>query len=295
MGQTYGIEILEAMQKPVTRKKLAAAIAGYRKPQAKPAGAGTIRAFTLDEIAGGIHAGEFEPFFQPKVALATGLICGAEALARWRHPLHGLVSVGGFIAQLESSPAIDALTMAIATQAARECRAWRAAGLDVTVSVNVSLASLADVALADRLTAIIEEQLLDPRHVVLEITETAAASDLGKVLENLSRLRMRGFGLAIDDYGTGYASMQQLARIPFTELKIDQSFVRSAPLESSGRAMLESSLEIARKLDIVAVAEGVESRRQADMLHQLGCPLGQGYFFARPMEAREFLHWALAR
>ena len=102
---------------------------------------------------------------------------------------------------------------------------------------------------------------------------------------------MKGFGLSIDDYGTGYSSMQQLTRIPFTELKIDQSFVRNASTQPSNRAMLESSLEMAAKLKIAAVAEGVETQADWDLLLELGCPLGQGYFIARPMQAAEFLRW----
>jgi EAL domain-containing protein (putative c-di-GMP-specific phosphodiesterase class I) len=129
--------------------------------------------------------------------------------------------------------------------------------------------------------------------VTLEITETAAATHLGKVLENLSRLRMRGFGLAIDDYGTGYSSMQQLVRIPFTELKIDQTFVRNAPDQPSSRAMLESSLEMVGKLGIAAVAEGVESRAEMRLLTELGCPLAQGYYIARPMAGPDFLRWMI--
>jgi len=114
---------------------------------------------------------------------------------------------------------------------------------------------------------------------------------LGKALENLSRLRMKGFGLSIDDYGTGYASMQQLTRIAFTELKIDQSFVRNASTQESCRAMLESSLEMAAKLKILAVAEGIETQADWDLLRHLGCPLGQGYFIARPMAEGDFLRW----
>jgi EAL domain-containing protein (putative c-di-GMP-specific phosphodiesterase class I) len=160
--------------------------------------------------------------------------------------------------------------------------------------VNLSLASLHDTSVAERLTEIVAAEGIAPRDVVLEVTESAAATHLGRVLENLSRLRMKGFGLSIDDYGTGYSSMQQLTRIPFTELKIDQSFVRNASQPSS-RAMIESSLEMAQKLDIVAVAEGIETREEWDLLREMGCQLGQGYFIARPMPGDEFLRWLKER
>jgi EAL domain-containing protein (putative c-di-GMP-specific phosphodiesterase class I) len=129
--------------------------------------------------------------------------------------------------------------------------------------------------------------------MVLEITETAAMTDIGKALENLARLRMKGFGLSIDDYGTGYSSMQQLSRIPFTELKIDQSFVLSATEKESSRVMLASSLDLARNLKLKSVAEGVETRAHWDVLKNLGCDIAQGYFVARPMEAKAFEDWVL--
>jgi len=163
------------------------------------------------------------------------------------------------------------------------------------VSVNLSLASLEEMSLADRMVNLVVSQGLEVRHVIFEVTESAAATDVGRVLENLTRLRMKGFGLSIDDYGTGYSSMERLSRGPFTELKIDQGFVRDAVTQPSRRAMLESSLEVARKLRIPAVAEGVENQAQWDLLRSLDCPMAQGYFIARPMEAGEFLQWAAMR
>ena len=135
---------------------------------------------------------------------------------------------------------------------------------------------------------------LDPRHVVIEVTESQEARDGGALLENLSRLRMRGFGLSIDDYGIGHSSMERLAGVPFTELKIDQSFVRRALTHEPSRAMLESSLEMAKKLRITPVAEGIESRVEWELIRSLGCDLAQGYFVQRPIEAAEFHEWLKA-
>ena len=159
------------------------------------------------------------------------------------------------------------------------------------MSVNLSLKSLTDIRLADRVTELVLSENLEPRHMVLELTESAATTDVGKALENLARLRMKGFGLSIDDYGTGYSSMQQLTRIAFTELKIDQSFVTNAAKQESAKVILESSLDMARKLNITAVAEGVETQADWNLLRQLGCGLAQGYFIARPMEAGAYPNW----
>ncbi|MEO8101498.1 MAG: EAL domain-containing response regulator [Betaproteobacteria bacterium] len=291
MTTAYGIDLLGAIKKPVTANALVAAIRRYSLPRPHIERQPAAPIFTLAEIAQGFANREFESYFQPKVELATGAIKGVEALARWRHPQKGVVSPGAFIKLLEDSGHIDGLTMAMLDMSAICCRTWREGGLDATVSVNLSHKSLADVAFADRVTERVLAQNLDPRHVVLEVTESAATTHLGTALENLSRLRMRGFGLAIDDYGTGYSSMQQLSRIAFTELKIDQSFVRSASTQKSSRVILESSLEMAKRLNILAVAEGVETRPDWDLLVSLGCDLGQGYFVAAPMETGAFFHW----
>jgi EAL domain-containing protein (putative c-di-GMP-specific phosphodiesterase class I)/CheY-like chemotaxis protein len=285
MTEAYGVGLLQALRKPLTAQKLAAAIGRYRKPAAV---AEAPRAFTLREIDAGIRNDEFAPHFQAKVALADGSITGAEALARWHHPQHGLVAPARFVGVLETSGKIDAMTMAVLRKAAAECRNWRSRGLHATVSVNVSLTLLVDVGLADRFHDAVAEHGLEPADVVLEVTETAATSHVAHVLENLSRLRMKGFGLSIDDYGTGYASMQQLARVPFTELKIDQSFVRHAVNGGASRAMLESSLEIAAKLGIPAVAEGVANAEELALLRELACPFAQGNYLLEPLPGPEF-------
>ena len=288
MAAAYGVPVLDSMQKPVTAAKLRGALAGYRRIDAGR-GSTAIPSFGPEQIEAGIAEGEFEPWFQPKAELATGIVRGAEALARWRHPEFGLLSPASFIGPLEESGRIDSLTLEVFRRAATCCADWRGSGVDATLSVNISLVSLTDVGLADRLIALAAEVGLKPREITLEVTETAAATHIGRVLENLSRLRMKGFGLSIDDFGTGYASMQQLARMPFTELKIDQSFIRNSPTDPSSLAVLESSLEIAQKLGIDAVAEGVETRAEVQLLRQLGCRIAQGYFLGRPLPADEFL------
>ncbi len=292
MTEAYGIKLLGIVEKPLTAAKLQALIKLHDKAgvaSARPRQPGPV--FTLEQISAGVANEEFEPFFQPKVELAGERVHGAEALARWRHPTQGTVAPFAFIPLLEEHRLIDDLTWLMLRKSAAQCSRWRAGGHDLSVSVNLSLVSLSDLQLAERITDIVRGQNLDPRHMILEITESAATTDLAKVLENLARLRVKGFGLSIDDYGTGYSSMQQLSRIAFTELKIDQAFVANAAREASARVILASSVDMARKLDIAAVAEGVETRADWDMLLQLGCELAQGYLIARPMDAAAFEAW----
>jgi EAL domain-containing protein (putative c-di-GMP-specific phosphodiesterase class I)/AmiR/NasT family two-component response regulator len=292
MSEAYGIKLLGVVEKPLTPAKLVPLIKLHMAPQAEP-DRPLSPTFTLEEIAAGLKNDEFEPFFQPKVELATGRVNGAEALARWRHPRQGLVAPYAFIKPLEDNGLIDELTWVMLRKAAAFCGTWRATGVDASVSVNLSLKSLGDVKIAGRVTELVGSQNVEPHHMILEITESAATVDVGESLENLARLRMKGFGLSIDDYGTGYSSMQQLTRIAFTELKVDQSFVMNAAKEQSARVILEASLRMAKKLNINSVAEGVETREDFHLLCQLSCDMAQGYFIARPMECAAYLGWVL--
>ncbi len=297
MARIYGVRILGTIEKPVTAAKLEPLIALHASEPAKagPAEGGRF-AFTLDDVVRGLDNDEFEPFFQPKVELGSGRIRGAEALARWRHPQHGVIAPAEFIGLMEYHGLIDALTWIMLRKAAAFCSAWRAAsGQDVSISVNLSVKSLADVQLAGRIVEVVRGANLEPQHMIFEVTESATTTSAGAALENLSRLRMKGFGLSIDDYGTGYASIHHVTRIAFTELKIDQSFVVNAAEQKAARVVLESSLDMARKLHIISVAEGVETQQGWDLLRRLGCSWAQGDFIAAPMEAAVFLKWAQAR
>lgn len=291
MCTAYGIEPLGVLKKPITAAGIAHLLERAQEiiNQPRRRASGTLPSFTLQEIMDGVDNGEFEPFFQPKLDLETGKIVSAEALARWRHPIHGVVAPFAFIDTLESAGKIDALTFVMIDHAARACRSWQQAGLDIGISVNLSLASLTDTNLAERIYQLVKKAGLKPECMTLEITETAAMTEMAPALENLARLRMRGFGLSIDDYGTGFASMQQLARIAFTELKIDRSFVSAMRDKREALAIVESSIDIARRLGITAVAEGVESQEELHVLQEAGCKQAQGYLISKPVEQVEFV------
>jgi EAL domain-containing protein (putative c-di-GMP-specific phosphodiesterase class I)/CheY-like chemotaxis protein len=292
MTNAYGINLLGAMSKPITPPALEAIL--LRHVPAAPVQQARPRsraAFTVDEILEGLQENQFEPFFQPKVELATRRVVGAEALARWRHPQQGIVLPAMFVKVLEDAGKIDELMWIMLRKGVAFGSTLQAAGMESSVAVNVSLKSLGNFDLANRVSEIVRGHNLEPSKICLEITETAASTNVGAALENLSRLRMKGYGLSIDDYGTGYSTMQQLTRIPFTELKIDQSFVTNAAANETAKVILSSSLELARKLKVKAVAEGVETEQDWDVLQELGCDLAQGFFIARPMDAKAYLYW----
>jgi EAL domain-containing protein (putative c-di-GMP-specific phosphodiesterase class I) len=159
------------------------------------------------------------------------------------------------------------------------------------VSVNFSADVLCEPGVVEHLAAVVTRQPVEPNNIVLEVTESVLARDTAQLLETLARLRLRGFGLSIDDFGTGYSSMQQLSRISFTELKIDRSFVHGAATRRHLRTILESSLELARKLKLKSVAEGVETEADWQLLRELGCDVAQGYYVAKPMPAEQFWDW----
>ena len=291
MARAYGLRLLGTIEKPVTADELRTLISRHDRAHEALPRREAPATFSIEEILVGLRAGHFEPYFQPKVWVESGAVSGVEALARWRHPDRGIVGPEVFMAQIEAAGETALLAEVMLVKAVATCRDWLRTQFAATLAVNLSVTALGDERLADRLVKVVGDLGVEPRNIVFEVTESAAATNLGRTLENLLRLRMRGFGLSIDDYGTGYASMQQLTRIAFTELKIDQSFLRNALKHVASRAVLESSLEMARKLGITAVSEGVESREEWELLKELRCPVAQGFFISRPMGAQRFQEW----
>jgi EAL domain-containing protein (putative c-di-GMP-specific phosphodiesterase class I)/AmiR/NasT family two-component response regulator len=289
MAREYGVELLGAVEKPTTAKKLGPVLARFRSRGPLEAAVRTTPSLCEEDIREGLKNDQFEPFFQAKMGMSQGTVVGAEALARWRHPRRGLLPPETFMEFVQGPELAEKLALVMARKGAQACQAWQAAKLPGTVSVNICPGALTNAAFADHLLGVVRAQALESSQMTLEVTESAASTP--QALENLSRLRMHGFGLSIDDYGIGYSSMERLARIAFTELKIDRSFVRDALAQPASRAMLESSLEMAKKLGITAVAEGVETQLEWDLLKELGCDVAQGFLVAQPMDRQAHLDW----
>jgi len=292
MANMHDIQLLGKIEKPVTPSALKILLSEFLNQKvARKQVAPQAFSYSLVEILDGVHTKQMEPFYQPKLNIETGEIMGAEALARWVHPKNGIVGPGSFIPQLEESGNIDGLTFLMLEESAAACKLCHSKGFHISISVNLSLASLDDTDLANRLIQIVKNAGIEPQYIILEITESAAMTNAAHSLENLARLRMSGFGLSIDDYGTGYSSMQQLTRIPFSELKIDQSFVKDVSDNDALRVVVEQSISMAAKLGVKTVAEGIEGRQCWDLLKEIGCDTGQGYFIAKPMNLESFLNF----
>jgi EAL domain-containing protein (putative c-di-GMP-specific phosphodiesterase class I)/CheY-like chemotaxis protein len=247
---------------------------------------------TLEELAQALERKGFLPYFQPKVAMQSGQLKGVEALARWQHPQRGLLSPAYFIDALEGTPLMADFTLAIVQQVLQRIRGWQQAGLPpLTVSINLSADNLSERGFIDRLTALVLQSGVAPATLVWEVTETSVMRQLSQALTNMGRLRLMGFGLAMDDFGIGYSSMQQFARCPFTELKIDRAFVNGAAQWPNRQVVLKSALDLGQSLGVATVAEGVETVEDWKLLRDLGCDMAQGYLLAKPMPAEELVGW----
>jgi len=289
MARAHGLTVLGTIEKPVTAQKLYNLLSRY-KPGAVPRKAAA-PSVTEADLRRGLSENEFVAYYQPKVEFQTLKLAGVEALARWRHKERGLLLPGTFIDVAERTGLISALTVRMLELGFAQLRTWADRGFSTPIALNLSLAYLGSADVADTINALAAKAGISSKQVTLEVTESTVTTNLANVLENLARLRMRGFGISIDDYGTGFSSMQQLSRIPFTELKIDQSFVTGATNRPNLRVILESSLQLAHKLGLKAVAEGIEKDEEWALLKSLNCDLAQGYFIARPMPGDAVPDW----
>lgn len=291
MAKAYGLQVLGSIAKPLCLQELAACLAGFQPGESLAQAVVTRIEFTPEDLRRGLKEGEFIAFFQPKVSFETGGVESVEALVRWFRPGHGVITPLAFIDHMEHLGLVAPLTEVLLTQTCKYLKSWARRGYSLTASVNVSMRCLEDVSIADRLHALVKGAECDPRQITLEVTETEVMMDAAKVLNVLARLRLKGFGLSIDDFGTGYSSLQQLGKVPFTELKIDQSFVKGFLTQPRHRMIIETSLELADKLKLKTVAEGVETRAEWDLLKSLGCQQAQGYFMAHPMPGYQIPEW----
>ncbi len=289
MASFQGMTVLGTIEKPVSPQKISNLLAKFEPAkglrQSAPPEMGA------SDIDAGLKASQFIAYFQPKVEFKTLKLVGFEALARWNHPEKGVLPPASFIQVAEKSGLIDRITTCMIEVSLRQLKGWLDQGFETGMAINLSLSYLGSQGVADRISAEVLRFGINPTAITLEVTESLVTSDLGHVLENLARLRMRGFDISIDDYGTGFSSMQQLSRIPFTELKIDQSFVTGATSRPNMRVILESSLQLSQKLGLRSVAEGVEKDDEWALLKSLGCDIAQGYFIARPMPGDAVMDW----
>ena len=246
---------------------------------------------SVEELHHAIANDELVVYYQPKVGLNNKTVTAVEALVRWQHPEHGLIGPDLFVPTAEQNGLIDKPSWVVLEQAMAQCMAWRDRGMIMQLAINMSAKTLKELDLPERMGQIIQKYDLEPSQLILEITETALMQELVKSLDILTRLRMRGFCLSIDDFGTGYSSLVQLHRAPFSEIKIDRSFVSTMETDSEAMAIVETIIMLGNKLNMKTVAEGVETVSCQQRLAELGCDQAQGYLFSRPLPADKVFSW----
>lgn len=286
LARMQGLNIIGSIRKPLTPDALEAVFARSAPAPKKTAELAPAQPSLLDAA---INRGGLHPFFQAKVSMATGVITGAEALARIAVTATEFANPVPYVELAERNNRIDDLTIALTHAVARHAKTFFSAGKPLPVAINISPVSLQRRDFPDILADAVQAAGLPCSQVTLEVTETRLVEYGPDALEVMSRMRIKGFGLSVDDFGTGYSNIDRLQMYPFTELKIDQSFTRGVLTDAFARACVETSVRLAKELGLKIVAEGVETVEMWNYLANLGIDEAQGYLMAKPMASGDFL------
>ncbi len=287
-----GLNVIGTLMKPVTIGALAAILEKLNLPAYKATGFSRIRqVFDVDDIKHALCADQFTVFSQPKISASSRRVTSVECLARWHHSRYGYISPDNFISIIEQNDLINDFTRNILKKSVRQLDLWLQQGLDLKISVNVSMENLDRFNLPEIYQEAVQNSNVPIERVILEITEGKLGKDFAQSLDILTRIRLKGFGLSIDDFGTGYASMETLKYMPFTELKIDRIFAHNATQDPATRVILESCIKLGKAFGLNVVVEGIETEEDCELVAELGCDEIQGYFIAQPMGSDEFTQW----
>jgi EAL domain-containing protein (putative c-di-GMP-specific phosphodiesterase class I) len=280
LAERFGLDRPTIFRKPFSYSALSAALVNS-VAMTRPA--------AIDEVVAAIESGDIMPFFQLQVDLSSGRIVGAEALARWKRPDGSVTPTGNFMPVVEQAGLWRRLTDRMLLDSAVAIRRWQAAGLSpCKISVNLEASVAADPGFGPSAAQILNAHGVDHGLIRFEITEQTAMSDISTALRALTWLRNKGFDLSLDDFGTGFSSLSVLHSMPFSELKIDRSFVQRMSTDRDARVIVRATVDLAHNLDLLCVAEGVENAETCADLIDFGCDRGQGYLFGRAVEADDF-------
>lgn len=251
----------------------------------------TRRIALMGDFRQAIEQNELLLYCQPKVDIASQRVCGAEALVRWQHPVHGMLSTIEFIKLAENAGLITPLTYWMLDAVFSQSYAWHEMGIAQALSVNLSAHDLYDPMLVDRIQGLFSTWNVDPELIQFELTESTLMEEPSVALETLTKLKNLGTRLFIDDFGTGYSSLSYLQKLPVDSIKIDQSFVMPMAANNDSAVIVRSTIELGHNLDLEVVAEGVNSQAVWDLLATLECDVAQGYWVSMPMPAEQFSSW----
>lgn len=294
-GSECGPAMPAILRKPLTRQAVGRALERLCEARSRNDAPGTATPAPLAgpaTLQAALQSRQFIPFYQPKVAPDDGRLLGVEILARWRRPGAQVAPPAQFIPVMERSALIDHLAWQLIDQALIDAAAWDVA---MPLAFNMAPRTLEQPGMVERLCALARRHGVAPERITVELTETAMAGSPRAVLDCVTRLRGHGFGIAIDDFGIGYSSLALLLSLPFTELKIDRSFVAQLATSAKARTMLEAMIALGGRLGMEVVAEGVENDTDLRLLRSLGCPCVQGFHIAPPMSQAGLLAWLAGR
>jgi EAL domain-containing protein (putative c-di-GMP-specific phosphodiesterase class I) len=294
LAASHGLNVLGTIREPVSSEEVEARLSGFRR---KHLGTPVIsydgidEVLSLDQLREGIEKGYLFPYFQPKIHITSGDLVGVECLARWNDPERGMIFPNAFIPVAEHNGMLRDLTRSIFTQAMEQAAEWQMDGLELNISINATVENLEEPDFPDFVVNIAERAGIRPDFVLIELKESNITSNMNGPLKVLSKLRNKGIGISIDDFGGHASSMGALSQIPATEIKVDRDIVDGAHEDKDKRLLLKSSIDTGHQLGLTVVAEGAENIEEWHVLEKLGCDLVQGYFCARPMPGNELAAW----
>jgi len=281
LGSAHGLNVVAALEKPLEIRAIREALELMAGNQHN----------SDSELAKALEQGHLILYYQPIIEIATRRVDGAEALVRWAHPMRGILPPAEFLDEIVAEGLMQPMTEHVLKTAVQQAVKWQQMGENLKVSVNTTASCLLELSLPDRLAEMCKEHGLPPERMVLEVTETEAMRDTTKTMDVLLRMRIRNIGVAVDDFGTGHSSLRELQRMPFSELKIDRSFVMDMATNKDSAMIVNSIIDLGHNLGLKVVAEGVEDVRTWRLLENKGCDFAQGYYMAKPMPAAEFNRW----
>ncbi len=294
LATIHGLNIIGTIKKPMSKDKLdnLVALASMKRKVYSTANSPLVDGDFLKEA---IKNGQIIPYYQPKTETRTLQVAGVEALARWVHPDLGVIGPGVFMPLVEQKGLMKELTHSILISAINDAKTWKSHGINTKISVNVTSDILEDLEFPDFLLARLQSADINRSHMIFEVTEVGMLDANASTMEVLARLRIKDIDISIDDFGTGFSNIEQLKKFPYSELKIDQSFISAGPHDTFANASVRASVTLGRELNMRLVAEGVETREQWDYVADQGIDQVQGFFIAKPMPAERFQSWYIER
>jgi len=294
LGRVHKLNIIASLNKPLRLSVFQQILQSYCAGNKRGSETNPVlerELIIVDELREALKHKQMVLFYQPQINIKTGKCVSCEALIRWRHPYRGLIFPDEFIRIVEVHGGMELLTNWVISEAIKHTLKWQQEGREIPVSVNVSADNIRSLALPEQVSDLLIKSKLNPGMITLEVTEGALMGELVTSLDILTRLRLKGVGLSIDDFGTGYSSLSLLHKIPFSELKVDMSFVMPMLEDEEACAIVKTCIMLGHELGMEVVAEGVESKAHLQALADLGCDIAQGYYFSRPVSEPDFLSW----